>query len=458
MKQLKFWMAAILTLCGTMTAWAQTSYDYFYRSWDADNKTVTTETRTCSSFTAINGSDTSDSGWLGLYNGWYVVTGNSEYKVLNVLGDDVHLLIPNGVTLTLTGGVKLESDATTSHKLTIYGQTNNTGKLTVTNSYSNAAGIGGGEGASCGTLVIHGGTINATGGENGAGIGGGSGQGFYGQLTIYGGKVTAQGGEHGAGIGSGKDCSGIAGFMYIYGGVVNATGGQWAAGIGGGYCGDGAVLNIHGGEVTGTAGRHSAGIGGGCYGNGIETYIKGGTIVTNGTLGGGDGSLHSGKGNGGLIEISGGNVTARGRYTTSADDSTGAGIGCGNRGESATIVISGGQVWAYGGEENGRICPAGIGGGGQLAPTLNITISGGRVVAEGYQGIGAGSNVSFGERDFEGTLSITGGTIFATGSKRAVGGANGVGFGLYAGAQVKAGATDDEAILFSADQRVPACL
>jgi len=108
MRQLKQWMiAAILTLCGTTTALAQTSYDYIERAWDADNKTVTTEKRTCSSYTAINGSDTSDSGWLGLYSGWYVVTGNSEYKAVNVLGDDVHLIIPDGVTLTLNSGVKL---------------------------------------------------------------------------------------------------------------------------------------------------------------------------------------------------------------------------------------------------------------------------------------------------------------------------------------------------------------
>ena len=45
MRQMKQWiLAAILTLCGAMTAWAQTSYDYFYRSWDADKKEVKTET------------------------------------------------------------------------------------------------------------------------------------------------------------------------------------------------------------------------------------------------------------------------------------------------------------------------------------------------------------------------------------------------------------------------------
>ena len=139
MKENKQWMlAAILTLCGTTWAWAQSSYDYFYRSWDAENQTVNTEIRTCSSFTPINGTDTE--GWVGLYNGWYVVTDNSNYKTLNVVGDDVHLLIPDGVTLTLTGGVKLLS----GHKLTIYSSGGDIGQLIVTNSYSGGAGIGGG--------------------------------------------------------------------------------------------------------------------------------------------------------------------------------------------------------------------------------------------------------------------------------------------------------------------------
>ena len=229
MRQMKQWMlAAILILCGAMTAWAQTSYDYFYRSWDADKKEVKTEIRTCTSYTAINGSDTSDSGWLGLYSGWYVVTGNSNYKTLNVLGDDVHLIIPDMVTLTLTGGVKLE----TGKKLTIYSQGGDVGQLIATNDYSGAAGIGGGSGESCGDLIIHGGIVKATGGEKGAGIGGGKNQGFYGGLTIYGGTVTAQGGQYGAGIGSGDENeSNVAGYITIYGGTVTATGGEEAAGI-----------------------------------------------------------------------------------------------------------------------------------------------------------------------------------------------------------------------------------
>ena len=452
-------MAAILTLCGTTTAQAQTSYDYFYRSWDATNKVVNTEIRTCNSYIAINGSDTSDSGWLPLYNGWYVVTGNSNYKTLNVLGDDVHLIIPDGVTLTVTGGVKLESDDKTSHKLTIYGQTNNSGKLTVTNDYSGAAGIGGGEGASCGTLEIHGGTINATGGEKGAGIGGGSGQGFYGQLTIYGGDVTAHGGLFGAGIGSGDENSAaMAGFITIYGGKVVAYGGKYAAAIGGGYEGNGASLRIYGGWVEAYAPKteddkgDGAGIGGGRYGNGFETYIYGGTVDANGGdygagIGGGGARNHSEKGNSGLIEIHGGTVTAG---ATEA-----AAIGCGFRGESATVKISGGTVKATCSSSSS----AGIGGGGDYNAKLDITISGGTVEANGgAQGIGPGKGSIMGEYDYDGTLVINGGHVYATGSYRAIGGANASGFTLYNEAQVKAGATSGEAVLFSAAERVPACL
>ena len=448
MKQLKFWMAAILTLCGTMTAWAQTSYDYFYRSWDADKKEVKTEIRNCTSYTAINGSDTSDSGWLGLYSGWYVVTGNSNYKTLNVLGDDVHLIIPDMVTLTLTGGVKLE----TGKKLTIYSQGGDVGQLIATNDYSGAAGIGGGSGESCGDLIIHGGIVKATGGEKGAGIGGGKNQGFYGGLTIYGGTVTAQGGQYGAGIGSGDENeSNVAGYITIYGGTVTATGGEDAAGIGGGDKGNGASLSIYGGTVNAYAWitytsivapevGSGAGIGGGRYGNGVETFIYGGTVTARGSvdgagIGGGNGAFHSGKGNGGRIEIHDGTVNATGFSQSAA-------IGCGYRGESATIIISGGDVTAQTTKEGSY--GAGIGAAGDAA-NLDITISGGTVTASGTQGIGgggAGSETSKGDLRYHGTLKITGGTVYADGGARAIGGYNTSDFvsnmmELYDGAMVK---------------------
>ena len=446
---MKQWMlAAILTLCGAMTAWAQTSYDYFYRSWDADKKEVKTEIRTCTSYTAINGSDTSDSGWLGLYSGWYVVTGNSNYKTLNVLGDDVHLIIPDMVTLTLTGGVKLE----TGKKLTIYSQGGDVGQLIATNDYSGAAGIGGGSGESCGDLIIHGGIVKATGGEKGAGIGGGKNQGFYGGLTIYGGTVTAQGGQYGAGIGSGDENeSNVAGYITIYGGTVTATGGEEAAGIGGGDKGNGASLSIYGGTVNAYAWitytsivapevGSGAGIGGGRYGNGVETFIYGGTVTARGSvdgagIGGGNGAFHSGKGNGGRIEIHDGTVNATGFSQSAA-------IGCGYRGESATIIISGGDVTAQTTKEGSY--GAGIGAAGDAA-NLDITISGGTVTASGTQGIGgggAGSETSKGDLRYHGTLKITGGTVYADGGARAIGGYNTSDFvsnmmELYDGAMVK---------------------
>ena len=174
MKQMKLWMlAAILTLCGAATAQAQTSYDYIERAWDSDSLKVTETIKTLNEgdYTAINGTDTSDNGWIPLYNGWYVVTGNSAYKALSVEGTDVHLLIPDGMTLTVKH-VKLES----GHKLTIHGQSGDTGKLVANNrnGFSDAAGIGGGDEAYGGVLVVQGGTIEAKGYVSYApGIGGG---------------------------------------------------------------------------------------------------------------------------------------------------------------------------------------------------------------------------------------------------------------------------------------------
>lgn len=414
MNKNKIWMLAILTLCSVATAQAQTSYDYFYRSWDADKKEVKTEIRTCTSYTAINGSDTSDSGWLGLYSGWYVVTGNSNYKTLNVLGDDVHLIIPDMVTLTLTGGVKLE----TGKKLSIYSQGGDVGQLIVTNSYSSGAGIGGGgKGISCGTLIVHGGIINATGNKYGAGIGGGDNKGFDGGLTIYGGNVTAQGGDYAAGIGSGdENPSDIAGFITIYGGTVTATGGTDAAGIGGGNEGMGAVLTVYGGSITATGGQYGAGIGGGDERSSATTIFYGGRVnATGGScaagIGGGD------RGDAKSIEIRGGDITAVG-------GSLGAGIGSGYLSSNCEITISGGTINATGGNEG-----AGIGTGQHSTFNGKIEISGGTVTAIGRQGgagIGGGGSRSDNISELHGEIIISDGTVISQGN----GGGAGIGSGI----------------------------
>ena len=92
----------LLTAGATQCAMAQ-DYTYYERSWNG-TEVVTTE-KVCSNYTSIN--LTSEDAWLPLNNGWYVVTENSKYKSIAVLGTDVHLLIPDSKTLTLTGGVRL---------------------------------------------------------------------------------------------------------------------------------------------------------------------------------------------------------------------------------------------------------------------------------------------------------------------------------------------------------------
>ena len=448
---------------------------YIERAWDATEKRVTETTKACSCYTPINGNDTSDGGWLGLYNGWYVVTGNSNYKVLNVLGDDVHLILPDGVTLTVTGGVKLEEN----HKLSIYGQSGNaSGTLIANNSYENGAGIGGGgEGLKAGALVVHGGIIQAKGNLEGAGIGGGYEAGFgmtsLSGLTVYGGSVTADGDKAGAGIGSGGNCEDFAGYVTIYGGTVTATGGgsiqaqeqadgSWSgAGIGGGDSSKGAIVHIYGGTVTATSGgvsdnyRRAAGIGGGFRSSGEQTYIHGGIVTAISTYGAGIGGGYGDDAHGGYITIEGG--------TVNATSSFGAGIGTGCESEWANIIITGGNVSATSTEG------AGIGGGRSADATAQISISGGTVVATGTTGIGSGGSREGELLSFKGTINISGGKVYATGNNdrrpkecRALGGANldvcAANTTLPDDFMVKAGDSADAAELFTANLRLTACL
>ena len=448
---------------------------YIERAWDATEKRVTETTKACSCYTPINGNDTSDGGWLGLYNGWYVVTGNSNYKVLNVLGDDVHLILPDGVTLTVTGGVKLEEN----HKLSIYGQSGNaSGTLIATNSYENGAGIGGGgEGLKAGALVVHGGIIQAKGNLEGAGIGGGYEAGFgttsLSGLTVYGGSVTAEGDKAGAGIGSGGNCEDFAGYVTIYGGTVTATGGgsilaqeqadtSWSgAGIGGGDSSQGAIVHIYGGTVTATSGgvsdnyRRAAGIGGGFRSSGVQTHIHGGIVTAISKYGAGIGGGYGDDAHGGYITIEGG--------TVNATSSFGAGIGTGCESEWANIIITGGNVSATSTEG------AGIGGGRSADATAQISISGGTVVATGTTAIGSGGSREGELLSFKGTINISGGKVYATGNNdrrpkecRALGGANldvcAANTTLPDDFMVKAGDSADAAELFTANLRLTACL
>ena len=357
-------MMTLALLCTVVLgAWAEnTPITYIERRWDL-TAVVQTE-KTITDYEIITGSYE----WKGLETegACYVVTGNATCQTLNVLASNTHLILTDGSSLTITGGVLLKS----GNSLHIHGQSNDSGQLIVTNNRSGAAGIGGDDGANAGILFIHGGTITATGNDGAAGIGGGDG-GWGGSVTIYGGTVTATGGEKGAGIGggfAGKGC-----WLYIYGGVVTATGGEKGAGIGAGAYNywstdnsnsDGELHVYEGATVTAIGGKYGAGIGGGNKTDGIKTYIHGGTVTAKGGedaagIGSGDCDHHSSYGYGGEIHIEGGTVRAEGA-------GYGAGIGGGEESYGADVYITGGTVIAIAGEKcKGREANSGcaIGGG-----------------------------------------------------------------------------------------------
>ena len=348
-------MKAMLTLAALLafvqSVWADNApVTYIERSWNPTMKTVSVVEKTITDYTLIEGSGE----WFGLGTAgtetYYVVKGNASYQTLNIVAPNAHLILTDGSTLTLTGGVKLEL----GKSLYIYGQSNDSGRLIVTNSYSGGAGIGGGNEADAGSLVVHGGNITATGNDCAAGIGGGD-SGSCGFVTIFGGTVTANGGVKAAGIGGGQN-RGIRGTVTIYGGTVNANGnGEYVlfsgtksgAGIGGGDdASQGGAVNIYGGTVNAKANSdNAAGIGGGRLSNGGVVNIYGGIVNATGAenaAGRGGGNGYKGEGNGGTVTISGGTV-----HVTGGNYATAIGMGA-NGNSSGSATITGGTVFLDG--------------------------------------------------------------------------------------------------------------
>lgn len=316
------------------------------RSWDSTNKEVVNTTKSITDYTVIEGNHAGDWYQLGIDDGkdhYYVVNGEANYQTLNTFGR-AHLILCDGATLTITGGVKVENNA----HIFIYGQKDDSGKLTVTNSYEDAAGIGSAKGVNCGDITIHGGDISAT-AYDGAGIGGGEDR-SCGNITIYGGKVYGSGDKgNGAGIGGGYAGSGNN--ITIYGGEVTAQGGKNAAGIGGGekFNGGGAMgdITIWGGTVTATGGEYGAGIGGGmdCKDNYGTLTINGGTVTAKGAhMGAGIGGGY--EGNGCTVVINDGNVRATGNRDGATGYASSAAIGGGASGKGGDVTINGGTVRA----------------------------------------------------------------------------------------------------------------
>ena len=297
-------------------------------------------------------------------DGWYVAQDSITIHSRVTVSGDVRLILADGCELTIDGGIQVAYP----NSLTIYGQSEGSGRLTATalpTDYN--AGIGGTVYSSTGNIVINGGTVTATGGDASAGIGGGPAA-SGGNIVINGGTVTATGGESGAGIGGGMQCAG--GSVTINGGDVTASGGAQAAGIGSGAygstSGDSNVsVLIHGGTVTATGGEQGAGIGDGMADENMPAKvasitITGGTVTAKGGDQGKD--RQSAAGIGGGAKAPGGKITISGGTVTATGGSGNPGISCQDApendrpiGEAGWILISGGTVYASpkAGEENG---------------------------------------------------------------------------------------------------------
>lgn len=238
-------------------------------------------------------------------DGWYVVDGGVTIDSRVTVNGDVKLILKDGASLTVNGGILVPSGST----FTVYGQQNGTGNLTSIGTNGNA-GIGGDDvNVNFGTIILAAkGKITANGDSNrAAGIGGGgqmnNGKAVDGTIHIYQGVINATGGTYAAGIGGGADsitdCT-----IIIDGGTVTAQGGLNNVGIGGT---DGSkTITINGGNIKAYGSGAGAGIGGSYNASGGSITVTGGVIEAD-SIGGGSAA---GGGSGGTIVISGGVVTA----------------------------------------------------------------------------------------------------------------------------------------------------
>ena len=182
-----------------------------------------------------------------LGDGWYAVTNDLSFGTLGMsVSGSANLVIADGASLVVTGATeKAGINVPVGSSLTIFGQADNSGVVSAVGGGNNyTAGIGGNKMEACGTVIINGGTVVATGKPYGAGIGGGY-------------------------CNDGDPSVGAGGTVIINGGIVTAQGGSYAAGIGGGQYGNGGTVTVNGGTVTAVSGNSAAsGIGKGAWGTG----------------------------------------------------------------------------------------------------------------------------------------------------------------------------------------------
>lgn len=426
MKKRLFASLLCLALClgllpGTARANGDGGVEYIERGWDGS--AVTEQPKTVDTYTPI---DESTVTWNGsTTGGWYVAQGDITINQRVTVTGDVHLILTDGCTLTVNGGIQVEE----GYSLTIYGQSDGAdtmGKLTASITSENTdlynAAIGGNAGETGGTLTVCGGTVEATvtvidvfqsdpdmsqgnnngsfaGDSYGAAIGGGGSEtgngGDGGTITIFGGTVRAES-SCGAGIGGGSGdigVGGIGGNITISGGTVEVQSVSGAA-IGGGTSGlgySGSLLKTgtggSGGNITISGGSVTA------------TTMTGRTIgllaeQNQGRWAGAAIGGSSSGGSSGNITISDGTVTAIVSSQTAphadpdANPIYSAGIGSGSSSSGGTITISGGTVFAQSPDGAGIGC-----GENSDGSAIVIAISGGTVEAVSTNGAGIGGGM-----------------------------------------------------------------
>ena len=188
---------------------------------------------------------------------WYVVNSNISYDHQVGLKGNVHLILSDGYTMTMTEtGANNRCIRGSDNNLTIYGQSGGTGTLTATNEAGSAIGAG--------ILTINGGYITVTAKYDALSAGGG--------VTINGGVITA--------ISSNQDAIRVRNnSITINGGVVKATGPNFAI--------SGYVVFINGGQVE------ASGIS--SDGNIILGYSKAGDYIKSTSYGSDDVYIASGQ-------------------------------------------------------------------------------------------------------------------------------------------------------------------
>lgn len=412
-----------------------------YMDWDSTEKKLVEETKNLTYTVVADSTTTTDDVTWGAENTttYYVVNDTSVTINGTVTAyGDVHLILCDGATLTVNGGVAVEDTTPTegdNSNLTIYGQSGQTGKL-VANGGVNSSFSAGIYSPSYGELTINGGIIEATGGNHAEGQPVTASYGIYGSYVfINGGKVEATGGEAVAPSDSTSDSNAYSGGisawnMTVNGGEVTATGGTATGGHGESF-GIQADLTVNGGTVTAKGGTAKA--------TGAKQYAYSYGIYA-----------------GDALNVNGGVVNATGGEAADGDDTHSYGIcvrryDAANRTYHGKLTIKGGTVQATGGDadsdgynaesygiyvgtnltiENGTVNATGGDADANEASSYGIyvygvdtnddnglTVKSGNVTATGGNAEADDEAYSHGICMESGDLIIEGGTVEASGNK-----------------------------------------